>query len=275
MTDTSEADARFEEWMRTNLERAADHFGLTITGEPIVGWIGRSIGAPVSKSDDKYWLRVVSEDRQWIGGDFWTGNVDANIFTDVPKPQVLDVFEWEEWRQQRAEVMTRLPGRPCSPTDVLRTQIDLSPGWWTDLHRTITAIAPTRTHRVNVDQDKVTDRVRQRFGNAVDPNVTDWETAHGDLHWGNLFAPRFGLLDWELWGSAPAGTDAATLFCYSLLVPEMAERVHDTFADALDTAAGRLAQLYVVARLLRRIDGGDYPDLAEPLARHADDLLQL
>nr|CEL13421.1 hypothetical protein [Kibdelosporangium sp. MJ126-NF4]CTQ99110.1 hypothetical protein [Kibdelosporangium sp. MJ126-NF4] len=50
-----------------------------------------------------------------------------------------------------------------------------------------------------------------------------------------------------------------------LLVPEVAEQVHTQFADVLDTPSGRVAQLYVVARLLRRIAGGDYPELAEPL----------
>ncbi|MGH3549985.1 MAG: hypothetical protein ACRDQU_18125 [Pseudonocardiaceae bacterium] len=36
---------------------------------------------------------------------------------------------------------------------------------------------------------------------------------------------------------------------------------------------GPVARLYVIARMLRRIDNGDYPDLAEPLARHAHGLL--
>jgi hypothetical protein len=36
--------------------------------------------------------------------------------------------------------------------------------------------------------------------------------------------------------------------------------------------SGRVAQLYVIARL-RRIDDGDYSDLVEPLARHAKGLL--
>lgn len=50
--------------------------------------------------------------------------------------------------------------------------------------------------------------------------------------------------------------------------------MHDLFAETLDTPAGRLAQLHVLARLLRRIDGGDYPDLAEPLHRHAINILR-
>ncbi|MGH3631118.1 MAG: hypothetical protein ACRDRL_27200 [Sciscionella sp.] len=45
------------------------------------------------------------------------------------------------------------------------------------------------------------------------------------------------------------------------------------FAGVLDTPTGRIAQLHVIARLLRRIDDGDYPDLAESLARYARRLL--
>jgi hypothetical protein len=271
--NTSEADARFRQWMRDNLDRAAEHFGVVVTGEPLLGWLDRSISAPVHDRGVDYWLRVVSEDKQWTGGDFWTGNLDANMFLDLAKPRVLDFFEWEEWRQQRAELMTRLPGNPCSPTDVLRAEVALSDSWWAELRRTVDTVAATPTHRINADQDKVTDRIRQRFGDDVDPTVTEWETVHGDLHWANLLGPEFGLLDWEWWGRGPRGTDAATLLCYSLLVPEVAERVHALFADVLDTTAGRLAQLYAVARLRRRVEGGEYPDLAEPLDRHARTLL--
>lgn len=99
-----------------------------------------------------------------------------------------------------------------------------------------------------------------------------WATIHGDLHWNNLLMPDFGLLDWELWGRGPAGTDAATLYCYSLLVPEMARTVRENFADILDTPAGQVAQIYVAARLLSRADQ-DYPDLTDPLRAHVRLLL--
>ncbi|WP_090011488.1 hypothetical protein [Lentzea albidocapillata] len=94
--------------------------------------------------------------------------------------------------------------------------------------------------------------------------MREWETVHGDLHWANLMGPKFGLLDRESWGRGPAGTDAATLLNYSLLVPQTVERVRDT------TDAGLPAQFYVAARLLHRADRGDHPDLVAPLRRHAD-----
>lgn len=270
--DPSEADARFRQWMHDNLNHAADHFGLTVTGKARLGWLDRSISAPVQAGSRKLWLRVVSEDTQWTDGDFWTGNLDANVFVELPKPRVLDIYEWEEWRQQRAELMTLVPGSPCSPTDALRHAIELPDQWWTDLRRTLDVVAATPTSRVHADQALVTGRIQQYLGNSVNPVVRHWETVHGDLHWANLMGPDFELLDWELWGRGPVGTDAATLLCYSLLVPDTAERVRDTFADVLNSDAGQLAQLYVAARLLHRCDKADHPDLAAPLRKLAETL---
>lgn len=97
---------------------------------------------------------------------------------------------------------------------------------------------------------------------------------HGDLHWNNLLRPRLGILDWELWGTGPAGTDAATLYCYSLLVPRVANLIAQEFADTLDSDDGRRALLYVTARLLSRADNGDHPDLAPALHGQAAGLLR-
>ncbi|MPZ84047.1 MAG: aminoglycoside phosphotransferase [Actinophytocola sp.] len=259
--------------MRDNLDHAAHHFDLTVTGEPVFGWRLRSVSAPTVGTGGDRWLRVVSQEPEWATGAHWTGTVDADAISGIRKPRVLDVYEWTDGRCQRAEVMTHLSGEPCSPTDVLRDRPDLTAHWWADLDGALATLTATPTHRVNADQEKVTWRIRERFGDDVDTTVTQWATVHGDLHWSNLLRPRFGLLDWELWGTGPAGIDEATLYCYSLLVPTIADQVHTSFARTLDTPAGRLAQLYVLARLLSRIDGGDYPDLAEPLHRHADSIL--
>ncbi|MET9626994.1 aminoglycoside phosphotransferase [Lentzea sp. NPDC006480] len=234
-----QAGIRFRQWMHENLAHAAAHFGLAVTGPPRFGWQDRSIGAPVERT---LWLRVVSEEEQWAGDALWTGNFAANAFTDVRKPYVLDVHEWEDWRRQRAELMTLMPGSPAEA-------LSLPDEWWTELRKTTDAIARTPTDRVNTDQAEVAGRIQQHYGNSVNPTVRRWETAHGDLRWANLRGPDFGLLDWKQWGRAPVGMDAATLLCDSQETPELAERVRDVFADVLD--AGRLAQLYVAARVRR------------------------
>jgi hypothetical protein len=91
-----------------------------------------------------------------------------------------------------------------------------------------------------------------------------------------VLAPDLAIVDWELWGRGPVGYDAATLYCHSLLVPELAAQVHETFADLLDSPDGRLAQLAAAGRMLHRITGsGDYPDLEAPLRRHVTELAEI
>jgi hypothetical protein len=121
----TDPDAVFRNFQRHNLSTAAAHFNVIITATPSFGWRLRSIGAPAAGQYGACWLRVVSEEPQWARGEGWTGNVDANSITTVAKPRVLDVFDWPErdWRHQRAEVVTLVPGEPCSPSDVLRHEV--------------------------------------------------------------------------------------------------------------------------------------------------------
>jgi len=267
----TDPDAVFRNFMRHNLQHAAAHFGLTVIERPAFGWRLRSISTTATGHGGKRWLRVVSQEPQWAQGESWTGTFDANAITGIAKPRVLDIYEWSEqnWRNQRAEVMTLIPGNVCSATDLLRTPVDFLPDqWWADLHHYLAVLADVDTRRTYADQDKISDRIHQRFGNDVDTAVHEWETVHGDLHWNNLHCPDFALVDWESWGRGPAGLDAATLLCFSLCTPEVARRVRSAFAAKLDSSTGRVAQLYVVARLFRRIDGGDFRDLKEPLEDH-------
>lgn len=263
--EIAEADRQFAAWMRDNLYQAAEHFGVSVAGEPVFGWRLRSISAPAHSPHGGRWLRVVSEQPQWAAGDWWTGNVDANTITGIRKPRTLDTVEWDVpgIRRQRAELMTHLPGHRCSDTDTLRDELDLPASWWSQLRHALDALRAVPTARIRKDESAIRTSVHEAFGLTV--AVRQWETVHGDLHWANLLQPDLGLLDWEHWGRGPAGTDAASLYCYSLLAPATAATVWHTFADILDTPAGTTALLYVAARLLHRVDKGDHPDLAAPL----------
>ncbi|WP_243859913.1 aminoglycoside phosphotransferase [Amycolatopsis arida] len=259
-------------WLVEVLAEAAAQAGVTVAGEPVFGWRERTIGAPVTSPEGAWWLRVVCEQQRYAGGEFWTGNTDATAqVSGVAKPEVLRCWEWDagdDWL--RAELMTRLSGRRCSATPELRQPLPLPESWWRGLRTSLDALAQARTERVHLTQADLAHRIRVFFGDRVaDPTVTTWTPAHTDLHWANLMAPDCALVDWEGWGLAPAGFDAATLYLHTLLVAEMAERVHREFADQLTTRDGLLAQLYVTGRMLLRIDSGDYPDLAIPLHHHA------
>ncbi|MET8247789.1 phosphotransferase [Streptomyces sp. NPDC005202] len=114
------------------------------------------------------------------------------------------------------------------------------------------------------------DRSVPRFLGMPSPRITDWATAHGDLHPANLTTSPY-LLDWEGFGLAPVGYDAAMLLAYCLLVPDVAQRVRDTF-PILDTALGRVAQIIVVTELLQSASRGDHPELVPALTALAADL---
>ncbi|MDT0305866.1 aminoglycoside phosphotransferase [Streptomyces sp. DSM 44917] len=274
--EVEEADRRFRLWMRGNLERAAHHFDVTTAAAPAFGWLLRSIGAPADGADGPVWLRVVSEELRWARGHAWTGNAEANALSGLPKPRLLDSYEWDEgdWRRQRAEVLTLLPGTPCSATPEAHPGIDPPAPWWAALRYALSRLAGMSTDRVSIDQEKVDQRIRDAFGPVPQIRIERWETVHADLHWANLLNDPLGILDWEQWGRGPAGIDAATLHCYSLAVPALSRTIRGHF-PVLETPDGRRAQLYAAARLLNRTRFGDHPHLIEPLQRHGRRLLSL
>lgn len=260
------SDSTFTAWQQGNLAVAAHRFEVLLAGPAVFGWRLRSVGAPVASEDGPGWVRVVSDYPKFACGQGWTGNVDANILSDLPKPTVLKVTEWDDdGRRQRGELLTYLPGSAVSGSDVLRRDVELGDEWWAELRRTLDVLRRTDTDRINTTQAVITRRVQDVYG--VDLPIRRWETVHGDLHWNNVLGPRFGLLDWELWGRGPVGFDAASLYCHSLLVPSVAARVWGVFADVLDGDEGRFALRAAAARMLHRIAGGDYPDLEVPLRR--------
>jgi len=228
----------------------------------------------VATSDTQRWMRVITEPSQWASGSAWTGNTDANVITSVAKPVVLDVAEWDEsGRRIRAELMTLAPGTQISAEMVQRQHIDLDNQWWSELRSSLDALSAVHTNRVCLDELLLQRRLLAAFGVSIDVETLVWSTAHGDVHWANLTAPQCWILDWEAWGRAPAGYDAALLLCASLLIPDTASLVRATFTDVLGTPTGHIAQLAAAAKLLGLVEYGNHPDLAVPLHRHVRNLI--
>jgi len=269
-------DDQHRSQMRSRLAVAADHFRVTLIGGATFGWRDRTIGSEV---DGSRWLRVSWSQEQWTDGEWWTGNQDAAAIAGVPKPAVLDLYDWDEtedyWGKckNRAELMGLVKDRACSPTPELRAELDVPERWWSDLRGALDTLSVYQTERGEQDQQAITGRLLAFFGSEADPVVTRWTTAHGDLNWSNLTAPNMILLDWESWGTRMPGYDAATLYVLSLMAPDTAKRVHDTFADILDHPDGVRSQLYVIARYLKRVEHGDLADYADYLHAHARALL--
>ncbi len=265
--DLSAADDLHRAVMRAALDAAAGHFELTVAGPPVFGWNDRTIGArAMTCGDEAVWLRVASELSTWAYGEFWDGNKDAAHIRGVRKPAVMQTFDWASGdRWFRAETVTYLAERPVSATPDLHDDPRLTGQWWKSLKSSLDVLSGHPTERVPLSQPMVTRRLRQYFADRADPVVEYWVTAHNDLHWNNLTQPGCYLLDWEGWGMAPVGYDAATLYCHSLLVPDVAARVYEEFSGELDTPDGVRSQLLAVARMLDRSAHGDYPDLVLPL----------
>lgn len=264
------ADHEWVDWLRGLLKTGADALGAQPVGDPVLGLRGRTAGCRVTTGAGDRWLRVVTAPTSWACGPAWTGNVDATGITGVRHPDVLDTAEWDEHdRRARAELMTLTPGQAIATDMALRDRVNLDDTWWTDLRASLNTLAAHPTDRVCLDADLLRLRILAAFGVTIDPDTLTWTTAHGDLHWANLTNPDCWILDWESWGTAPAGYDAALLHAVSLLRPETAEQVHATFADILAGPPGATAQLAATAKLLRLIEHGDHPDLAAPLHQHA------
>lgn len=77
--------------------------------------------------------------------------------------------------------------------------------------------------------------------------------------------------DWEGWGQGPRGYDHATLLAYSLLQPDIANRVRECFPE-LGSPATWAGEAAAVAELLQTVARGDNEELAKPLKAWVEQL---
>lgn len=254
-------------WMEGHLQWAATHFGVQPHGQTVHGHRQRSVGTAVHDTDGQdAWLRVVYEDPGWGEGDYLGHNLTANTIQGVSKPQVKRWHEWDDQgRTLRGEISTLIVDRPVSDDMILHAEPDLPDRWLSSLRAALATLSAHPMPANGVDPDYVNHGITAFFGITIDIRSATWTTAHTDLHWANVTAPNLYILDWETWGKAPAGYDAATLYCTGLLAPDTATQIHATFADTLDTPSGRIATLAATVRFLRFADDGQHLELARPL----------
>jgi hypothetical protein len=241
------------------------------------GWRGRTLSQPVIASDGPAWLRVACAPADQARTTFWDGSSEAKtaIPGSVPRPLLRDIHDWsdEPWKY-RAELYDRVTAPAAATSLALVTAPDLPPAWWAAVRTALDDIAVVPTLRRTVHQPFLDRAMPQFLGTPIDTAAPSWSTAHGDFHFANLCAPILHVLDWEGWGLAPTGYDAAVLHNYSLLVPSVATRIRSELAHILGTPAGRFAELAVITQLLHSTTHGDNLELAEPLRNRAAYLLQ-
>lgn len=211
----------------------------------------RSIGA---RTETGTWVRVECRglDRSLDQG--W-GVEAASGISGVPMPawhqgvSWLDVERGVRWRADETDLIAgNAIGKPQSA-------LELPESWWVALGSAMDALSAHSTYRrATPDLELAT---ASRFAGAiakiftdVDATVEEWTTAHADFNWPNLTGSTFQIFDWEDFGTAPRGLDAATLWFGSLRVPELADKVAASRQADLETRDGKLMQLWRCAEFL-------------------------
>ncbi|MEF9904796.1 phosphotransferase [Streptomyces sp. P9-A2] len=212
-------------------------------------------------------------------GKLWTGPEDAErlVPRQVPRPCLRLARQWTEGENAyKAELYDHVAGTTVSPTPALVPAAPpLTTAWWSDLRTTLACLSAVRTDRTAVRQaylDRAMPKYLAFLGGPVPTMPPAWSTAHGDLHWANLAGPELGILDWEGWGTAPAGYDAALLHAYSVGMPATAERVRRELSTVLDSEGGRFAELVVITELLQSAERGDNLELVPALRQRAEEV---
>ncbi|MEU0991670.1 hypothetical protein [Streptomyces sp. NPDC005953] len=215
----------------------------------------RSVGA---RTDRGTWVRVEPRSLGKITGQGWNGTESAARLEGVTQPAWRGCVVWQDadepvmWRADETDL---LPGTPIG-TAVLAEEPTLSEEWWRAFGDSLDALARHTTQRVAtpdtvmITQGLVTESIRGVFPEEIDTVVARWVPAHADLNWANMTAPAFSLYDWEDWGNAPRGLDAATLWAASLAVPALADRVRRERRHDFESRDGKLMTLFVCSKIL-------------------------
>ncbi|MFI6580027.1 hypothetical protein [Embleya sp. NPDC050493] len=234
----------------------------------------RSVGGATDRGT---WVRIERRPLSRIEGQGWNGIEAAAVLSGVLQPKWIAGMSWRDdearamWRADETELVT---ARPVKPGGRLLCNPLLPDEWWVSLNRSLDALAEQKTTRVatpdtvTITQDLVSQTIREAFPQPLDTAVRTWLPAHADFHWANVTSSsECWILDWEDWGMAPRGLDAATLWGTSLALPDVAERVRRERRADLESTEGRVMALFFCAKVI-----GGYGDPADPLyepARHA------
>jgi hypothetical protein len=233
----------------------------------------RSIGF---RSDRNTWVRVECRGLERLDGQAW-GLEAAQILDRVPLPRWHAGVSWLDdarevmWRADETQLVDEAPIDKPTNAEGLPGQ------WWDALSAALDELASHETSRVAtpdcapISVDRIETTIRKAFPECTNIVIDEWSTAHADLNWANLTGPALWILDWEDWGRAPRGLDAANLWFGSLAVPEVAAKVYRGRHQDLDSRAGKVMQLFKCAELLA------WADDSEPLyapAQHEANRLQ-
>jgi hypothetical protein len=229
----------------------------------------RSLGF---RSNRRTWVRIECRGMERFDGQGW-GLEAAQILDGVPVPtwhagiSWLDVERSVMWRADETALVEQTPVGRAVHAPAL-------PGsWWTQFNTAMDRLTGHATSRLAtpdcepITVERVEAAIRKVFPDAPDIRIDEWTTAHADLNWANMTGPDLWILDWEDFGRAPRGLDAANLWFGSLAVPEIVEKVYNGRRQDMDSRTGQVMQLFKCAELLAWAD--DSESLFAPAQREA------
>ena len=219
----------------------------------------RSLGF---RTDRGTWVRIEVCPLERLNLRGGSGVELAASISGIAMPQWFQGVSWLDetrtlmWRADETEFVKE---PAIKPGGTLTVDPNLSESWWDTFNTSLDSLMEHQTLRIAtptllpMTQARFTSAIHSVFSN-VETTVDEWATAHGDLGWANLTAPHCYFLDWEDWGIAPRGFDAAYLIGASLAVPVLADRVYRERKADLESRSGRLSLLYICAGFIEAPD---------------------
>ena len=258
----------------SQLDRVEAALGVVLNREAMVVK-RRSIGLPTTRGT---WVRVEARPYARIRAEqqSWDGTEAAALMDGVSKPSWLAAASWNDTDQQlmwRADETSLVAAPPVRSAGLITEVPQLENSWWTTLASSLEALASHATTRIAtpdtlpITQARITKSIESVFPGRIDSRISTWTTAHADLNWANLTAPTCVILDWEDWGRAPRGLDAANLWFNSLSLPDLADMVAGHLEADLTSRDGALCALFLCCQHIEH--DPDVNDGLTPAARHA------
>lgn len=216
----------------------------------------RSLGGRTGRGT---WVRIERRGFERIGPQGWNGTEAAAVLQGVAMPEWYQGLAWRapgEPVMWRADELELVPSPSVGKGALVLEDPGLPDAWWEALNASLDALASQQTPRiatpdtVTITQEQVTQTLGEVFPGVANTWIERWTPAHADLTWANVMGPEFSLIDWEDWGMAPRGLDAATLWGNALAVPGLADRVHKERRADLESRDGKLMSLFFLSKIV-------------------------
>jgi len=252
------------------LETAIGFIQARRVGEIAYGRNGRSAGCVVTHfSFRERWLKVKWSPAGEVIPFLWDGDLLSIGLDGVSKPRIFGYFDWEAIGVHYRAIMMSVARGSISKQPYPESLPVLEPTWWDQLSNAIATIQAKQTDRIHVTDEGMERRLREHFGLKLRLPFPLRQTGHGDLHWANVTAPEFSIIDWATWGRAPYGFDVAHLHVVSATEPMLVAKLREVFSPVIARPEYDVAFLVAASEALRH-----YPKLESDLRREVDRVLE-